>query len=122
MYKLLSMGLLGLLAVMVIPVNISEYESGIKFYGAATILVRDSVGNEVFSQTIHNRLFDAGESFILNQTFTGLGSDVADNVQIGAICLSADTTPSTTEADSATTWNNDNTWSGVDAKNCRTTF
>ena len=38
MYKLLSMGLLGLLAVMVIPVNISEYESGIKFYGAATIL------------------------------------------------------------------------------------
>ena len=58
-----------------------------KFYGSAHLLVRDAAGNEVFSQTVHNRLLDLGENYIIDQAFQGGAADVADTNQIGAICV-----------------------------------
>jgi hypothetical protein len=122
MYEKISIGLLGFLIVLIMPFNINEDKSEEKFYGVATILVRDSSGNEIFSQTTHNRLFDAGEDFILNQIFTGLGTDVLDPTQIGSICISA-ATPSTDETESASIFNTNHdiadNGSGA-ALNCRT--
>lgn len=57
--------------------------------GAATVVHLGADGSIVGEQRAHNRLLDAGESFILNQTFRGPGAGAADGEQIGAICLSA---------------------------------
>ena len=87
MLKLASFGLLGLLVVLVLPANVDEQTPSF-LYGAATLVAHDAYGDEIFSQTIHNQLFDQGEDIILNQTFTDLGGTaIVDNVQIGAICL-----------------------------------
>jgi len=107
MLKLASFGLLGFLLVLILPANV-DVQTPAFLYGAATIVAHDAYGNEFFSQTVHNQLFDEGEVLLINQTFTDLGGlAVVDNVQIGAICLSADLTPSTTESDTNTLFNSD---------------
>jgi len=89
MIKLAAFGLLGFLVVLILPANAYEETPGL-LYGAVTLVAHDASGNEFFSQTIHNQLYDQGEDFMIDQTFTTLGgAPVADNIQIGAICLSA---------------------------------
>ncbi len=120
MLKLASFGLLGLLLVLMLPAHVDEQTPGF-LYGAATIVAHDAYGNEIFSQTRHNQLFNEGEDFIIDQAFTDLGSDFVDNIQIGAICLSADTTPSVLETDTNTNFNADNVRAGDTlALNCVT--
>jgi len=101
MLKLASFGLLGFLVVLMLPGNVVEQTPSF-LYGAATIVAHDAHGNEIFSQTIHNQLFNQGEDLLINQTFADVGlAIVPDDDQIGAICLSA-ATPSTNEADEDT--------------------
>jgi len=88
MYKYIGMGLLGLFIMMVLPSGTENINEPGKFYGAAHLLVKDAAGNEVFSQTIHNRLLDSGENFINNQVFTGDGAPVGETGQMSAICVS----------------------------------
>ncbi len=122
MLKLASFGLLGFLVVLMLPANV-DIQTPSFLYGTATIVAHDAYGNEIFSQTIHNRLFDQGEDLLINQTFADVGvSVVADDVQIGAICLSA-ATPSVDETDTNTTFNtaHDAAESGTDiSTNCVT--
>lgn len=58
------------------------------FGGVATIVHADADGNVIGEQSVHNRLLDAGEDYILRQVFMD-GSSDPDASQIGAICLSA---------------------------------
>lgn len=81
------------------PAGMDNTQEEAKFYGAVHLLVRDAAGNEVFSQTIHNRLLDTGENYIIDQAFTGGATDVADTDQISAICVSDQNTVA--EADTA---------------------
>ena len=67
---------------------------GVAAFGVAAIVHLDADGNVVGEQHVRNQLLDAGETFLLEQAFTGLGTDEADATQIGAICLSADDAPS----------------------------
>ena len=87
MYKYIGMGLFGLFIMMVLPSGMDNINEPGKFYGAAHLLVKDTAGNEVFSQTVHNRLLDTGENFINSQVFTD-GNAVADSAQMSAICVS----------------------------------
>jgi len=120
MIKLAAFGLLGLLVVLILPANADEQTPSF-LYGAATLVAYDAHGNEFFAQTVHNQLFDAGEDFMIDQSFTDIGTDVANAIQIGAICLSADTTETTNEPDTAATFNTDNVRAGdTVAENCVT--
>jgi len=125
MLKLAAFGLLGFLVVLILPANVDEQTPSF-LYGAATLVAYDAYGNEFFSQTIHNQLFDEGEIFLINQTFTDLGGlAVVDNIQIGAICLSADTVPSVLETDTNTIFNtahdnDDNVGANSSTLNCVT--
>ena len=56
-----------------------------KMYGAATLVAYDLERNEIFSQTIHNRLVDTGEDFINHMVFSDVNT-VADDDAIGSIC------------------------------------
>ena len=107
MLKIAAFGLLGFLIVLILPANADEQTPSF-LYGAATLVAYDALGNEIFAQTVHNQLFDQGEDFLIDQGFTDLGGlATVDNVQIGAICLSADATPSSLESDTNTTFNTD---------------
>ena len=99
------MGLFGLFIMMVLPSGMDSLQEQGKFYGAAHLLVRDAVGNELLSQTVHNRLLDTGENFINSQVFTD-GNAVADIAQMSAICVSdANTVAETDTATSIATAN-----------------
>jgi len=120
MMKLAAFGLLGILVVLILPANADEQTPSF-LYGAATLVAYDAHGNEIFAQTVHNQLFDAGEDFMIDQSFTDIGVDVANPIQIGAICLSADTTETSNEPDTAVTFNGDNARAGdTVARNCVT--
>jgi len=88
MYKYIGMGLLGLFIMMVLPSGTDNINEPGKFYGAAHLLVKDAAGNEIFSQTVHNRLLNSGENFINNQVFTGNGAPIGETGQMSAICVS----------------------------------
>lgn len=101
--------MMGIFAMMVIPDNFDSASGEPNFYGAATIQKLDAMGNEVFAQTVHNQLTDAGEDFILDQTFQDTVASVADNISIGAICVSQATMPDTPETHTAANFDTANT-------------
>ena len=117
--KLYELGILGLLSIMVITVVplSSEIDSNDgKLYGFATLVKYDESKNEVFSQTVHNRLVDTGETFLLEATFRE-GTAPADGVQIGAICIAQDATYDDLETHTAAFFDGNNTQtSGVNCK------
>ena len=96
MYKFLGLAMMGVFAMMVIPSGISADQDGSLFYGMATMVKNDSLGNEVFQQSVHNDLTDEGEAYILESVFSDGVTAPADNVSMGAICISA---ASATEGD-----------------------
>ena len=90
MYKIASIGLLGLIAILVIPTGTqSMTNDGFNLYGQATMTYHDADGNEMLTQTVHNQLFDEGEDFLIANAFTGVTDIGTDATQIGSICLSA---------------------------------
>lgn len=108
MYKFIGFALMGVVAMMMIPGNFIalQGEQPVLFYGAGTATLLDSEGNEQFSQTIHNRLVDNGEDFLIDAVFQDGSGDKADNEQIGAICISTgviviDETRTATQFDTA---------------------
>lgn len=73
-------------------------------YGVAVVEHIGVDGQIISTETVHNQLLDAGEQHILEQAFGDGTTAVADNVQVGAICLSADNT-APTESMTAATFN-----------------
>jgi len=103
-YQFAAIGLMGILAMMIIPANFStaEGENESHFWGAGTLVYLDAQGNEIFSQTVHNRIVDTGETYMLGQTFDEDGSHVdvtVDNNQIGAICIDSSITDDDLQVD-----------------------
>ncbi len=85
-YLLASIGLAAVFVMGVIPADISS-QADSKFYGTATLTLIDVDGNELFTQTVHNRLLDAGEDFLTEAAFED-GTARAENTSIGSICVS----------------------------------
>ncbi len=113
MYKVIGFSLMSVFAMMIIPSNIDISQGGLSHDGAGTITLRDGEGNELFTQTIHNRLVDTGETFMLQATFQDTNAP-ADVIQIGSICISdaqnagVPGTPTIAEAETATDFDGDN--------------
>ncbi len=84
MYKYLGFGMMGFFIFMMVP-GIDQTIEQSKMYGAATLVAYDLERNEIFSQTIHNRLVDTGEDFINHMVFSDVNT-VADDDAIGSIC------------------------------------
>jgi len=103
MYKI-GIALMAIFAVMVIPAQGSSEDGRPTYYGMGTIVLSDSLGNEAFSQIVHNRVVNTGESFIIAQTFQNSTASVADNNSIGAICVTEAAGFTPAEADTAATF------------------
>ena len=85
MFRYIGIGLLGLFVVLIMPAQIEPISNDLEFGGYLTLAKYDENGNNVFTQTIHNRLVDTGEAFLLQQVFQDGFAANPDNVQIGAI-------------------------------------
>ena len=86
MLKVIGFGLLGLFVVMIFPTAITD-EANPMFYGTANMVLSDSDGNVLMTQTAHNRITDQGEAFIIDQVFTTGDTAVGGNNRVGAICI-----------------------------------
>jgi hypothetical protein len=113
--KIAGFALMGVLAMMVIPGSMGEHENDLTFYGAATMIQKDALGQEVFSQTVHNQVVNTGEEFLLDNVFQDGNTAIADNEQIGAICISTGTI-AVAEAETAADFDGDN---GLTEANCK---
>jgi len=120
MYKFLGIGLLCLLNLMIIPVAtpVPGVESdSIKMYGIATIVLKDSTGNILLENVIHNQVVDVGTTFMLDQTFGDGNVAVADASQADTMCVTDALAPngSTDDAETAALFNTEN---GLVGNNC----
>lgn len=113
-YRVIAAVFFAIVSTMVIPFEFEENLDDQKFYGYATITKLDEHGDSVFTQQIHNRLVDTGETFLLRQTFQDTVS-ASDNTQIGAICVS-DEAITISETVTAATFDSGN---GVTENNCK---
>jgi len=103
MYKI-GIALMAIFAVMVIPAQGSSENGTPTYYGMGTIVLSDSLGNEAFSQILHNRVVNTGESFVIAQTFKNGTSSVADNSAISAVCVTEAAAFTPAEVDTAATF------------------
>ncbi len=87
MLKVIGFGLLGLFVLMIFPSTMIDVATEPMFYGTANIVLADSDGNALMKQTVHNRITDEGETFLINQVFDTATALAADNNRIGAICI-----------------------------------
>ena len=115
-YLLTSIGLSVILVMAVVPGVISPQVDA-KFYGAAEMILYDIQGNEKFSQTVHNRLVDTGETFLLTGTFADGTTAVADASSIGTICVT-DAAQTVAEINTSTTFEAANTLDDDSLDNC----
>jgi len=115
MYKIGIVGLLSILAITIVPFSGEANSIDGKFYGLLTLVQYDENRNEVFSQTVHNRLVDTGETFLLQASFTE-GTAPADNTQIGVICIAEGVIDDADEAEDNTAFDTANTLTG---NNCQ---
>lgn len=89
MYKYLGIGMLGFFIFMMIP-GIDQTIEQSKMYGVATLVAYDLERNEMFSQTVHNRLVDTGEDLINDNVFSDGNASTDDADAVGSICAYED--------------------------------
>ena len=87
MLKVIGSGLLGLFVLMIFPSTMTDVATEPMFYGTANIVLADSDGNTLMKQTVHNRITDEGETYLIDQVFDTGAAQAADQNRIGAICI-----------------------------------
>ncbi|ABK78256.1 hypothetical protein CENSYa_1638 [Cenarchaeum symbiosum A] len=76
--------ILGMLAL--IPAGSDE--TGMQFYGMAEVVQKGASGETLSSQTVHNRLLDSGEDYIIKSVFK-TGERSVDDTRVDSMCLYA---------------------------------
>ena len=118
MLKFLGIALIILAAIMIIPATTGVQSDLPKMYGIATVVLKDSTGNILFENVIHNQVVDTGTTYMLDQTFGDGGTDVADANQVDTICVTNAAAPAGATDDTATaaSFNTENT---LTSNNCK---
>ena len=118
MLKFLGLGLIFVAVIMLVPaVNYNIQSDLPKMYGIATIVLKDSSGNTLFENVIHNQVVDTGTTFMLDQTFGDGNTAVADASQVDTMCVTDASAPNgaTSDAETAALFNAEN---GLTGNNC----
>lgn len=110
--------MLGVFALMVFPAGTDAAQDENLLWGSATIQHHDADGNILLSQTIHNRLLDVGESFIINQVFDDGTLNTETEELINVICVTQEAS-FTADAEGLTVATFDGA-DGITGSNCMT--
>jgi len=104
-YTIAGIALLGLFVLMVTPMATDNMQTQALHYGSAYVVAYDTVGNERFTQNIHNDLVDQGENYILTQIFGESGNVAfAEIEQMAAICITGEGSFTETEGETASSF------------------
>ena len=87
MLKVIGFGFLGLFVLMIFPSTITDGADSM-FYGTANMVLSDSDGNVLLTQTVHNQITDEGEAFIVDQVFDTATAAETGDARAGAVCIS----------------------------------
>lgn len=89
MYKVASLGLFAVLAVMIVPATFETTTNEISaFYGYSVMSVKDVSGQTVFENGVHNEVLNQGVEFIQDSVLGGDGvAGLADADQPDGICI-----------------------------------
>jgi len=122
MLKFIGFGLIFLAFIMILPANNSNTQSDLpEMYGIATIVLKDSSGNILFENVIHNQVVDVGTTYMLDQTFGDGGTDVSDANQVDTMCVTDASIPNgsivpTGDTETAALFNAENNLIGNNCK------
>ncbi|HLC24683.1 MAG TPA: hypothetical protein VJJ25_03535 [Nitrosopumilaceae archaeon] len=110
MLKFLGFGLIFLAFIMLLPANSNVQSDSLKMYGIATLVLRDSTGEMLFENVIHNLVVDSGTAYMLEQTFGDGSTEVSDADQVDTVCVTDALTPdgATDDAETADDFNTEN--------------
>ena len=86
MMKIVGFSLLGLFALMVLPSGVAD-QANPMFYGTADMVLADSEGNILLTQTVHNQITDEGETFIVDQVFDTADTALTGDFRAGLVCI-----------------------------------
>ena len=87
MIKFIGLSLIFLAIIMLLPSNSNVPSDSSKMYGIATLVLKDSTGDILFENVIHNQVVDSGTTYMLDQTFRDGGTDVANADQVDSVCV-----------------------------------
>lgn len=79
---------MGVFALMAIPGSLDIQTNDMAFYGMGNMVLYDAYGNEVFQQSVHNRITNEGETYMIDQAFQTVVVPVGDLATLGTICVS----------------------------------
>ncbi len=105
MLKVIGFGLLGLFVVMIFPSTITDGANPM-FYGSAHMVLSDPDGNILMTQTVHNRITDEGETYMINQVMDTTTAAITADARVGAICIIENSDSVFAESAVSTTVNN----------------
>ena len=118
MLKFIGFGLIFLAFIMIIPATNSNTQSDLpKMYGIATIVLKDSTGNILFENVIHNAVVNTGTDFMLDQAFRDTSTDTSDGNQVDTMCVTNAVAVDTSNTATAASFNIDNTLT-IPSLNC----
>jgi hypothetical protein len=110
MYKFIGFGLLGFLALLIIPVSSSTQSDDPSMYGMATVSIKDESGNVLIENQMHNEVVDQGTAYMLDHAFKGgTNPDSPDGPGVNGLCVSNAISFSTADSETIATFNTANT-------------
>jgi len=125
MYKIASLGLIAVLAIMIVPASFeSSSNDRASFYGYSVLSVMDISGVTVFESGLHNEVINEGVQFLLNSATDDGNAGPAQADSINAICIDVDVQPisnlfsSTNETITFATFNDNDGDTDDDNLNC----
>ena len=110
MYKFVGFGLLGFLALLIIPVSSSTQSDDPSMYGMAHVSLVDESGNVLIENQMHNEVVDQGTAYMLDHAFQGgTNPNNGDNAPgVNGLCVSNAISFSTADSETITTFNTAN--------------
>jgi hypothetical protein len=111
MLRVIGFGLVFIASIMIIPATTVVQSDLPKMYGIATVVLKDTTGNIIFENVIHNQVVDSGTGYMLDQTFGDGGTDVVNADQVDTVCVTNASAPAgaTDDTATATSFNTENT-------------
>jgi len=90
LYKYVGIGLLALFALIAIPVTTNAETDDPRMYGMAFLSLKDSTGNVLFENTIHNEVLNRGTRYMFDITLEQQFPINFNEELVNSICVTND--------------------------------
>ena len=105
LYKYVGIGLLALFALIAIPLTIDAETDDPRMYGMTFLSLKDSTGNVLFENIIHNEVVDEGTRYMFDITLEQASPISSVTEAVNAICLTNEVAFAVDEGETATSFN-----------------